>query len=98
MHIGLDFFDASINRIAAWTIGTRAMLKALLMALLEPTDKLRTAENSGDFTDRLAMLEESKGLPSGSVWNYYCMKNETPADWQWMPIVRQYEEEVLSKR
>ena len=73
VHIGLDFFDASINRVAAWVIGTRCMLKALLIALLEPTKKLRELENSGDFTSRLTMLEELKTLPFGTVWDYYCM-------------------------
>ncbi|MCP4639736.1 MAG: L-rhamnose isomerase, partial [bacterium] len=74
VHIGLDFFDASINRLAAWTTGTRAMIKALLIALLEPTDTLRTLEASGDYTARLALLEEIKSLPFGAVWDYYCLK------------------------
>src|SRR6185436_12247137 len=69
-HIGLDYFDASINRVAAWTIGTRNTLRAVLAALLEPIDRLRTAENAGDYTARLAMLEEQKTLPVGAVWDY----------------------------
>jgi len=98
VHIGLDFFDASINRIAAWAIGTRCMIKALLIALLEPIDKLREAESSGDYTTRLAMLEESKTLPFGAVWDYYCTKMEVPARETWLDNVRAYEKNVLSKR
>jgi len=98
VHIGLDFFDASINRIAAWAIGTRCMIKALLMALLEPIDKLRKAERTGDYTTRLAMLEESKTLPFGAVWDYYCTKMDTPAGDTWLEDVRKYEKDVLSNR
>ena len=72
VHIGLDFFDASINRVAAWVIGARAMLKALLLALLEPTETLRQLEAEGDTTSRLALLEELKALPFGAVWDHYC--------------------------
>jgi L-rhamnose isomerase len=85
VHIGLDFFDASINRIAAWVIGTRCMIKALLIALLEPTDTLRKAEKSGDYTLRLAMLEELKTLPYGAVWDYYCARSDVrsaPPGWR----------------
>jgi L-rhamnose isomerase len=98
VHIGLDFFDASINRIAAWTIGTRCMLKSLLMALLEPTDTLRQAENEGDFTSRLAMLEELKSMPFGPVWDYYCLQSNVPVGRSWLDAVNQYEIDVLSKR
>lgn len=98
VHIGLDFFDASINRIAAWVIGTRAMLKALLAALLEPADKMRSYEVSGDLTSRLAMLEELKTLPFGAVWDYYCVKSSVPAGMEWLGQVKKYENEVLSKR
>ena len=98
VHIGLDFFDGSINRIAAWVIGTRCMIKALLMALLEPTDILRQLEDSGDLTGRLAMLEELKTLPFGAVWDYYCLKNNVPVGGDWLDVVRQYEQNVLSKR
>jgi L-rhamnose isomerase len=97
-HIGLDFFDASINRIAAWVIGTRAMIKALLIALLEPTDKLRHMENEGDFTGRLALLEELKTMPFGAVWDYHCEKMGVPAGMAWLEEVRSYERDVLSKR
>ena len=98
VHIGLDFFDASINRIAAWVIGTRCMIKALLIALLEPSEKLRQMELDGDFTGRLAMLEELKTLPFGAVWDYYCTKMETPAGQSWLEETRAYEKGVLSKR
>jgi L-rhamnose isomerase len=96
-HIGLDFFDASINRIAAWTIGTRNTLKSLLIALLEPP-ALREAEKSGDYTSRLALMEESKGLPWGAVWDAYCESQNVPAGTAWLDEVKQYENSVLSKR
>ncbi len=98
VHIGLDFFDASIHRVAAWVIGMRAMLKALLLALLEPTDELRTLEQSGDFTARLAMLEELKTLPAGAVWDYYCLRQDVPAGAAWIEEVKGYESKVTSKR
>jgi L-rhamnose isomerase len=98
VHIGLDFFDASINRIAAWVIGTRCMIKALLIALLEPSEKLRRMERDGDYTGRLAMLEELKTLPFGAVWDYYCMKSGVPVTERWLDEVRAYEKNVLSKR
>lgn len=98
VHIGLDFFDASINRIAAWVIGTRCMIKALLIALLEPSDKLRQMELEGDYTSRLAMMEELKTLPFGAVWDYYCTKMDTPAGELWLDETRAYEKDVLSKR
>ncbi|MEX2092484.1 MAG: L-rhamnose isomerase [Pirellulales bacterium] len=97
-HIGLDYFDASINRVAAWVIGTRAMIKALLLALVEPTAKLREMERAGDFTGRLAMLEETKTLPSGAVWDYYCLQQDVPVGMAWHDAVRKYEREVQSKR
>lgn len=98
VHIGLDFFDASINRIAAWVIGTRNMQKALLKALLEPTDQLKTLENNRDFTSRLALLEEQKSLPWQAVWAMYCERNGVPAGSQWLDDVRNYERKVLSDR
>jgi len=97
-HIGLDFFDATINRIAAWVIGTRAMIKALLLALLEPTGQLRCLENEGNLTGRLALLEEIKSLPYGPVWDYYCLEQGVPAGMAWTDEVRRYEAEVTSKR
>ena len=98
VHLGLDFFDASINRIAAWVIGTRAMIKALLAAMLEPITLLREAEETGDFTKRLALLEESKTLPLGAVWDYYCLKQNVPSGIDWLPEVKIHERDVLSKR
>jgi L-rhamnose isomerase len=98
VHIGLDFFDASINRIAAWVIGTRCMMKALLMALLEPIDTLRCLEADGDFTSRLALLEELKTLPFGAVWDTYCLQSSVPVGEAWLAEVKRYEKEVLSKR
>ncbi len=98
VHIGLDFFDASINRIAAWVIGTRCMLKALLIALLEPTDKLRQMEINGDYTSRLAMLEELKTMPFGAVWDYYCTKQDVPPGPDWLKDVRDYENKVTDLR
>jgi L-rhamnose isomerase len=97
-HIGLDFFDASINRIAAWVIGARAAQKALLLALLEPREKLRTAEAEGDYTGRLALIEEAKMLPAGAVWDEFCQRGNTAPERQWMNEVRRYEKEVLSRR
>lgn len=98
VHIGLDFFDASIHRVAAWVIGTRAMLKALLGALLEPTSQLRQLECQGDYTGRLAMLEEVKLLPLGVVWDYYCQRQNVPVGPAWLDEVRGYERQVTSKR
>ncbi len=98
VHIGLDFFDASINRIAAWVIGTRCMIKALLFALLEPGQKLRKTELDGDYTARLALLEELKTLPFGAVWDYYCSQKDVPVGEQWLDDVRRYEAKVTSLR
>jgi len=98
VHIGLDFFDASINRIAAWVIGTRCMIKALLIALLEPAEKLRETELDGDYTARLAMLEELKTMPFGAVWDYYCTKQDVPPGPDWLKEVRDYETRVTNKR
>lgn len=98
VHIGLDFFDASINRVAAWVIGTRCMIKALLLALLEPTEQLRAFEQDGDYTSRLAMLEELKTVPFGAIWDYYCLQQDVPVGHAWLNEVKQYEKDVLSKR
>jgi L-rhamnose isomerase len=98
VHIGLDYFDASINRIAAWTIGTRNTLRGLLAAFLEPLDRLRAFENEGDLTSRLALLEELKAMPLGAVWDYYCREQDVPVGPAWLELVRQYERQVLAKR
>lgn len=98
VHIGLDFFDASINRVAAWTIGTRNMIKALLLAMLEPTDTLRGYEESGDFTARLALMEELKSMPFGAVWERYCLSKGVPVGTDWLDEIKTYEKDVLAKR
>jgi L-rhamnose isomerase len=96
--IGLDFFDASINRIAAWTIGTRNMIKSLLNAMLMPNDRLRELQDAGNFTERLALMEELKTYPMGDIWNYYCEKNNVPVAESWLKEVKEYEKSELLKR
>ncbi len=98
VHIGLDYFDASINRIAAWTIGMRNTQRAILMALLEPTAEMRRLETAGDFTKRLALMEEMKAMPVGAVWDNFCLEQGAPIGIAWMDEVKQYEKQVLSKR
>jgi L-rhamnose isomerase len=98
VHIGLDYFDASINRVAAWTIGTRNMIKALLKALLEPAAALRTLEAQGDYTGRLALLEEVKTLPFGAIWDRYCESSGVPVGSAWLREVQSYEQRVLALR
>ena len=97
VHLGLDYFDASINRVAAWVIGTRNLLRALLLALLEPP-AIRAAELAGDPTARLALQEESKALPFGALWDHYCETKEVPVGEAWLAEVQEYEARVLSKR
>lgn len=96
--IGLDFFDASINRVAAWTIGTRNMIKALLYAMLVPNEYLKQLQEEGNFTERLALMEEFKTYPFGAVWDYYCEKMGVPVRESWLEEVKVYENEVLSMR
>lgn len=96
--IGLDFFDASINRVAAWTIGTRNMIKALLIGMLMPNEHLKQLQEEGNFTERLALLEEFKTYPFGAIWDYYCVEMDVPEQETWLSDVKKYEEEVLSKR
>ncbi len=98
VHIGLDYFDASINRIAAWTIGARNTQRALLAALLEPFGELKRLETDGDFSQRLALLEDLKAMPSGAVWDYYCWKKGVPVGAAFMDAIRVYEKAELSKR
>jgi L-rhamnose isomerase len=98
VHIGLDFFDASINRVAAWVIGARNMLKALLIALLEPSDELRKLELEMDYTKRLALLEELKSLPWAAVWDYHCARKDAPIGADWIAEIKKYEKTILSKR
>jgi len=98
VHIGLDYFDASINRLAAWTIGSRNTLRALLNALLEPVDMLKTLEVEGDFSQRLALQETLKAMPSNAVWDYYCMQKGVPIGINFMDVIKDYEKKELSKR
>jgi len=98
VHLALDYFDASLNRVGAWVIGARATLKAMLLALLEPTRMLIEAEESGDTFRRLAALEELKSLPWGAVWDYHCVRNNVPPGWEWRRAVKEYEEAVLRGR
>jgi L-rhamnose isomerase len=98
VHIALDFFDGSINRIAAWVIGTRNTLKALMKAMLEPTAQLKQLEAEGDFTSRLALTEEFKTYPFNAVWDYYCITQNVPVKELWLNEVKQYEKEVLARR
>ena len=97
-HIGLDYFDASINRIAAWVIGTRNAQRALLLAMLEPIDMMREFDRDGDYTQRLAMSEELKGMPFGAVWDAYCVQKGVPVGMGYMDEIKAYEAAVLSKR
>jgi L-rhamnose isomerase len=98
VNIGLDFFDASINRIGAYVIGTRAVQKAFLQALLEPTGILKKYEESGKNFERLALLEEMKTKLFGAVWDYYCMKENVAIGEEYISEIQQYEKDVLSKR
>jgi L-rhamnose isomerase len=98
VYIGLDYFDASINRIACWAIGMRNARKALLSAALAPAAAVRAAEHSGDLTSRLALQEERKTLPVGAVWDYYCLTRSVPLGKDWLGQVKKYETDILSKR
>ncbi|WP_339302668.1 L-rhamnose isomerase [Paenibacillus sp. FSL R5-0519] len=97
-HIGLDFFDASINRVAAWVVGTRNTIKALLRAMLEPVDALKQAELNGDYTLRLALTEEFKSYPFGAIWDYYCAQQGVPVREKWITDIKTYEQDVLLQR
>ena len=97
-HVGLDYFDASINRIGAYIIGTRATQKCILLALLEPLAKLREYEANGQYFERLALLEEAKSLPFGAVFDYFNLKNNVPVAEEYIPAIQQYEKDVTSKR
>ena len=98
VHVGLDYFDASINRIGAYIVGTRATQKSVLSALLEPLAKLREYEDKGQWFERLALLEEAKSLPFGAVYDYFNMKHNIPVGEEFIADVQQYEKDVLSKR
>lgn len=98
IHIGLDYFDASINRVAAWTIGARNTLRALLMALLEPCEILKGYEIAGDYSSRLALQEELKSMPFSMIWDYYCLQKNIPVGMDFMKIINDYEKKELTKR
>ena len=98
VHIGLDYFDASVNRVAAWVIGARSVQRALLGALLEPTAELQRLETAGDYTGRLVLFERIKGLPLGMVWDYACLTNHVSVESELADEIRAYEERELSRR
>ena len=98
VHYGLDYFDASINRIGAYVIGSRAAQKSMLQALLEPLPKLQEYESTGRLFQRLALLEAAKSLPWNAVWDYFCLKNNVPVGEEFIPEIEKYESEVTSKR
>lgn len=98
VRIGLDYFDASINRVAAWVVGARNMVKALLLALVAPSAGFKAAERARDYTSRLALMEEAKTLPFGAVWDYYCEQQEVPVGAGWLGEVKRYEQDVLARR
>jgi L-rhamnose isomerase len=98
IRVGMDFFDASINRIAAWVIGARNTKKALLLGLLRPQALLEEAEAAGDFATRLALMEDARSLPWGAVWAEFCARHGSPADGGWMPEVKSYEQRTFSSR
>ena len=98
IHIGLDYFDASINRLAAWTIGARSTLRALLVALLEPAEQLKSCELSGDYSSRLALLEELKHMPFNAVWDAWCLRQGVPLGLDFMAEIKAYEQRELAQR
>ncbi|MBQ2818490.1 MAG: L-rhamnose isomerase [Clostridia bacterium] len=97
-YIALDYFDGTINRVAAWVVGMRAAIKSLLFALLEPVETMRKAEEEGDYTTRLALREECKSLPFGAIWDYYCETSGVPVREQWIAIAKEYEKKCLAER
>jgi L-rhamnose isomerase len=98
VHVALDFFDASLNRVGAWVVGARATLKGFLCALLEPLEMLKNLEDEGDFFSRLALLEELKVMPFGAVWDFYCTKKNVPLSNEWIMSVKDYESKILNRR
>jgi L-rhamnose isomerase len=98
IHIGLDYFDASINRVAAWAIGARNTLRALLVTLLEPQEMLKQYEIEGDFSSRLALQEELKSMPFSAVWDYYCLQKNVPVGMDFMHVIKDYENKELTSR
>jgi L-rhamnose isomerase len=98
IHIGLDYFDASINRIAAWVIGARSTLRGLLLAPLEPAERLQEYEREGDFSSRLALQEELKSMPFSAVWDAYCSRKGVPAGMDFMAEIKGYEKREMAGR
>src|SRR5512138_2678689 len=98
IHVGLDYFDASINRVAAWTIGARNTIRALLLALLEPYEMMKQFEIEGDFSSRLALQEELKTMPFSAVWDYYCLQKNIPVGMDFMKVIKEYEKKELVNR
>jgi L-rhamnose isomerase len=98
VHVATDYFDASINRVAAWVIGARATQKAILLALLEPSEMLKKEEASGNFTARLGLMEESRELPFAAVWHQFCDQQGVPVGAEWLDAITEYERTVLSRR
>jgi len=98
VYMGTDYFDASMNRVGAWVMGARSVLKALLIALLEPTELIGGYENEGNTFAKLALYENLKFMPFGEIWDYYCEKQNVPADEDFISRVLEYEKNVLSKR
>jgi L-rhamnose isomerase len=97
-HLGLDFFDASIHRVAAWVLGARSVLKALLFSFLEPAELLRACEAEGDFTRRLAIVEELRSLPFGAVWEEVCLRAGVPPGDTWIEDLRAWESKIRRRR
>lgn len=98
VNIALDYFDASINRISAWTTGFRNLQKGLLFALLQPNTELKALQDKDDWTTLMVLQEELKTAPFGEIWNEYCRREEVPADGEWLPKVKEYEQKVLVNR
>ncbi len=98
VHIALDYFDASINRISAWVTGYRNLQKSLLFALLQPNDELKSLQDSGSFSRLMVIQEELKTLPFGEVWDEYCRRCGKSADGEWFGEIERYERDVLSER
>jgi len=98
VYLGLDFFDATLNRVGAWVIGARSVLKGLLLAFLEPIEQLRIYEEESNYFARLALLEASKMMPFSAIWDYYCLSKEVSLERDVIPQIHHYEKIELSKR
>jgi L-rhamnose isomerase len=98
IHFGLDYFDASMNRVGAWVLGARSVLKTILAALLEPRDRLRDIDGNEQALERLSILEDLRMLPLGDVWDHHCLTNGVPPAGTWLEDVWDYEKQVLDRR